>query len=148
MHPTDEEVDDLVKAFNFTVFDMYGNAVQLSDFFGKPIVLNFWTTWCPACVRSSPYFEQLHRDMGDEIHVLKINLQEAHHVVEEFMAVNGYTMPVYLDANGEAARAYSIRSIPDTFFINANGYITARAVGAMDESRLLDFTAVKYFQKI
>ncbi|MCL2238758.1 MAG: TlpA family protein disulfide reductase [Defluviitaleaceae bacterium] len=126
-------------AYDFTVHDVDGNEVRLSDFFGRPIVLNFWTTWCPSCVQSSPYFEQLYREMGDDIHMLKINLpggRETRQAVDDFIAANGYTLPVYFDAIGEAARAYSIRAIPDTVFINADGNIIARIVGAINESTL------------
>ena len=126
-------------AYDFVMQDGDGNDVRLSDFLGKPIVLNFWTTWCPACVRSSPYFEQLYRGMGEYIHVLKVNLpsaREPRQAVDEFIAANGYTLPVYFDVSGEAAMVYGIRSIPDTFFINADGYITARIIGAVNERAL------------
>ncbi|MCL2215596.1 MAG: TlpA family protein disulfide reductase [Defluviitaleaceae bacterium] len=129
----------LQRAYDFAVVDSEGNEVRLSDFFGKPIVLNFWTTWCPACVRSSPYFEQLYRERGNDIHILKVNLpggRETRQAVDEFIAANGYTFPVYFDIYGEAARAYGIRPIPDTVFINTAGYITTRIVGAVNERAL------------
>lgn len=134
-----EANESLQPAYDFVMHDGDGNEVRLSDFFGRPIVLNFWTTWCPSCVRSSPYFEQLHREMGEDIHVLKVNLpggRETRQAVDEFIAANGYTVPVYFDSSGEAARVYGIRSIPDTVFINADGYITARIIGAVNENTL------------
>ena len=128
------------QAPDFTMHDMYGNEVRLSDFFGKPIVLNFWTTWCPACIVEMPYFEWLHEEMGSEIHILKVNLPsetrgETRERVEQFIADNEYGFPVYFDT-GEGAMAYGVRSIPVTFFIDADGYAVAQAQGPVNEDTL------------
>jgi len=78
--------------------------------------------------------------MSDEIHVLKVNLldgqRETLQTVDRFISANDYTLPILFDMTGEASRAYGIRSIPDTVFINAEGYITARIIGAINEHTL------------
>jgi len=128
-------------AYDFVMQDSAGNEVRLSDFFGRPIVLNFWATWCPSCVRSSPYFDILHREQGDDVQVLKINLpggRETRQAVDNFMAENGYTFPLFFDHTGAAAQAYGIRAIPDTVFICADGHITARIVGAVNARTMHD----------
>ena len=134
-----EYEEALPQAPDFAMQDMYGNEVRLSDFFGKPIVLNFWTTWCPSCVREMPYFEQLYQEMGGEIHVLKVNLldgtRETRETVDRFRDGNDYTFPIYFDL-GEGAIEYGVRHIPVTFFINADGYAVAQAQGAVDEDNL------------
>jgi len=125
---------------DFTMLDEYDNPVMLSDFFGKPIVLNFWTTWCPACVRETPYFSRLFEEYGEDIHILKVNLldgtRETRDTVDNFMNENGYSFPLFFDAMGEASRAYGVRSIPATFFICAEGYPIARVQGAVNENSL------------
>ena len=125
---------------DFTFHDAEGNPVQLSDFFGKPIVLNFWATWCMFCVQETPYFQGLYEDYGDYLHVLKVNWLgsrgETHEIVENFMADGGYTFPVFFDTNAEGVRAYGVSGIPTTFFIDRYGNIAAAGSGAMNAPRL------------
>ena len=132
--------EDRVPAIDFAMLDQQNNELRLSDFFGVPIVLNFWTTWCPACVMESPYFETLYQEMGSEIHILKVNLldgqRETRGGVEGFMEEHGYTFPLFFDTTGEASGAYGIRGIPHTIFIDADGYIVARIQGAASEQSL------------
>jgi len=133
----EDEPETRQRAPDFTMQDMYGNEVRLSDFFGKPIVLNFWATWCPSCVIEMPYFEQLHTEMGDEIHILKVNLldgqRETRSYVDSFFEARDYTFPIYFDTTMGGSRAYSVRFIPITFFIDADGYIVATVQGALNE---------------
>ncbi|MCL2576995.1 MAG: TlpA family protein disulfide reductase [Defluviitaleaceae bacterium] len=136
----EEESERQQQASDFTMQDMNGNEVRLSDFFGKPIVLNFWTTWCPSCITEMPYFEQLHNEMGDEIHIIKVNLIDGQHEtrehVESFFQSRDYTFPIYFDTSMQASRAYGIRSIPRTFFIDADGYIVAMVQGTLNEQTM------------
>jgi len=129
--------DDLTS--DFVMYDAYGNELLLSDFFGKPIILNFWTTWCPSCVQEIPYFQQLYTEAGDDIHILKVNLldgqRETRERVDNFMADNGYTFPLFFDA-GMGAIEYGVRFIPMTFFIDANGVLVSSIQGAVNDSTL------------
>ena len=138
--PEAQPQSELDPAPNFNLLDAEGNELQLSDFFGKPIVLNFWATWCPACVRETPVFETLYQEYGDRIHVLKINLLgsrgETKEIVENFMYNGGYTFPLFFDDNSSGARAYAVRGIPVTFFIDENGYIAATASGSLNENTM------------
>jgi len=133
-----EPQTELEQVPNFTMLDADGNELQLHDFLGKPIVLNFWTTWCPACVRESPYFESLYQEHSEAVHVIKVNLldgqRETRAAVDDFMYTNGYTFPLYFDVNG-AAR-YGVRGIPVTFFICERGYPIASAQGPINENTL------------
>ena len=125
---------------DFTILDAENNEVRLSDFFGKPIVLNFWTTWCPACVAELPVFENMYHEMGDEVHFLKVNLldgtRETREDVDSFMAERNLTFSVYFDTTGEASDAYGVRGIPMTFFIDAEGQLVAGIQGPADEGAL------------
>jgi thiol-disulfide isomerase/thioredoxin len=136
----EEPQDDRERAPDFTMHDMYGNEVQLSDFFGRPIVLNFWTTWCPSCVAEMPYFEELYQEMGDEIQILKVNLldgrRETRETVDAFLASRENVPPIFFDETGEASRAYNIRLIPITHFIDAAGVIVATVQGPVNENSM------------
>jgi len=136
---TSDNDSDSLLAPDFAMYDIDGNLVRLSDFAGRPVVLNFWTTWCPACVRETPYFQQLYDEMGDEIYILKVNLldgrRETREQVDNFMAAGGYSFPIYFD-EGDGAIYYNVRSIPVTFFIDAQGYAVASVTGMVNEDVL------------
>lgn len=129
-----------IVAPGFTVYNAQGNPVQLSDFLGKPVVLNFWASWCSPCKNEMPEFQKLYLEYGDEVQFLMVNLtdgtKETVESASDFLVAAGYTFPVYFDVRSEATTAYSIRSIPTTFFIDAEGYAIAQATGAIDEATL------------
>ncbi|MCL2372728.1 MAG: TlpA family protein disulfide reductase [Defluviitaleaceae bacterium] len=130
----------LEQAADIIFTDVYGNEIFLSDFFGQPIVLNFWTTWCPNCVRQSPYFEALYQKKGDEIKIIKINLidgrRETWQTVEAFMYNNNYSFPLFFDTTQTASFTYNARTIPVTHFINPDGYIVASEGGLLTEESM------------
>lgn len=128
----DAEEPQLQTAPDFTVYDGDGNAVTLHEYFGKPIVLNFWASWCGPCRAEMPDFEKVYKERGEEIQFLMINCTGGRETLEsaqEFLAESGYTFPVYFDTASEAAMTYGASSIPVTFFIDADGYLTAYARG-------------------
>jgi thiol-disulfide isomerase/thioredoxin len=141
--PVAEETEGREQAPDFAMLDMHGNEVRLSDFFGKPIVLNFWATWCPSCVTETPYFEQLYSEHGDEIHILKVNLldgqRETRSRVDAFIEEGGYSFPIYFDIASEGPQAYGVRFIPSTFFIDADGYLSATVQGTLNEQAVQNF---------
>ncbi len=125
---------------DFEVMDKDGNAVKLSDFRGKPVVLNFWATWCPPCKAELPDFDEASATYGNEVTFLMVNLTDGSRdtvsVVKEFVSDNGYTFPVYFDTQYSAANAYRVSSIPTTYFINAEGEIVSYKVGMVSASEL------------
>ena len=138
---------DKVLAPDFTVLDADGNTVKFSDFRGKPVVINFWATWCGYCINEMPAFEKLYREMGDEIHFLIIDVtdgvQETLAKASSFIADSGYTFPVYYDTLGSAATIYGATySLPRTYFFDAEGYGIAQAIGAINEELLLQGIAM------
>lgn len=134
---TEEAQPEAEKAPNFTVTDADGNPVQLSDYVGKPVVINFWASWCPPCREELPSFDKLYAEYGDRVTFLMVNLTYGEGDVETdvngFLAEEGYTFPVFYDTEGDAAAAYAIEYIPVTVFIRADGTLAAQQVGAMQE---------------
>jgi len=132
-----DAADDRQKAPDFNMTDMDGNSVKLSDFTanGKPIVLNFWASWCPPCVSEMPEFEKVYKEVGDEIQFVMLNL-ETEETGTKHVNDQGYTFPVYFDINSEGRSAYGIKAIPTTLFIDGGGYIIAVVQGAIDEAKL------------
>lgn len=129
------------KAPDFTVYDAEGNEVHLSDFAGKPIVLNFWASWCGPCKMEMPDFNEKYLELGEEIQFLMINMtdgsRETVEIASSFIQESGYSFPVFYDTGMDAANTYGAYSLPMTFFIDADGYPVARATGAIDADTLM-----------
>lgn len=138
--PPEETTTPLATAPDFTVYDAEGNPVRLSDFFGKPIVLNFWASWCGPCKMELPDFQEKYDELGDTVAFVVVNLtdgsQETVETASAFLAEQGYTLPVYFDTQRNAAMTYGVTAIPCTYFIDAQGCAIARASGAIDGQTL------------
>ncbi len=131
---------EAAKATDFTVYDADMNKVKLSDFFGKPIVINFWASWCGPCKSELPAFNSMYKKYGDEVTFLMVNLTDTYRepmdTAKDFVAKSNYEFSVYYDASGNASTLYKIYSIPETVFINADGTIQDVKIGTMKESEL------------
>ena len=124
---------------DFTVYDADGNEVHLSDFFGKPIVLNFWASWCGPCKMEMPDFHEKYLELGDKVQFLMVNMTSGRETLEgakAFINDSGYTFPVLYDTAGSAAYTYSAYTLPTTYFIDADGHGVAYAQGAIDGETL------------
>lgn len=110
---------------DFTVYNENGEEVKLSDFLGKPVVLNFWASWCPPCKAEMPDFDKKYEELGDKVQFLMVNITSGDDfdTAKSYIDQQGYQFPVFYDLSGEAAYRYDVQSIPVTYFIGADGQI-------------------------
>ena len=121
---------------DFTVYDAEGNGITLSVLMdGKPTVLNFWASWCGPCRSEMPHIQEAYERLGGEVSFVMINMtdgqRETQESAEEYMAESGWTFPIYFDLDYDAAMTYGAYSLPQTYFIDAEGRLIAAARGSM-----------------
>lgn len=125
---------------DFTCYDDAGNAVALSDMRGKPVVVNFFASWCGPCKMEMPYFDECYAKYGDRVTFMMVNLcafgNDTKENGKQMVESGGWTFPVYFDTDGEAATTYAIRAMPTTVFVSAEGELKGRHTGMMDRETL------------
>ncbi|MFC0297224.1 TlpA family protein disulfide reductase [Geobacillus jurassicus] len=121
-----------------------GQSVKLSVLRGKPVVLNFWTSWCPPCKKEMPELAEFYERHGREVALLAVHLttQDTLDNAERFAKANKLAFPIGLDVRGEALRQYRIQTIPTTYIIDPNGVIRRKIVGPVTAKRLEQETAL------
>ena len=120
---------------DFTVTDYNGNKVNLSDYIGKPVVLNFWATWCYYCKEEMPDFDEASK-LYPDVQFLMVNatdgVRETVDAAKKYVEENGFDFEVFFDTELDAVNTYYVTSFPQTYFINAEGKLIARGNGMLD----------------
>ena len=118
---------------DFQLLDLEGQNVSLSNLRGKPVLINFWASWCPPCRAEMPFIQQIFEDeeWSDKgLVILAINIGESPDTVKRFMASYGLSFPALLDTSQDVALKYSVSAIPTTLLIDKDGIIKTIKVGA------------------
>ena len=124
------KVDSTAEPIPFKLKDLNGKMVGLSDYRGKIVFLNFWTTWCPTCRVEMPSMEKLHQKFkNQDFAMVTINLQESASQVKRFFKEYKLTFTALLDSDGEVGIRFRINAIPTTYILDKDGQIIAKAIG-------------------
>lgn len=133
---TSQNQPEVRGAPDFSMLDENGNSVKLSDYFGKPIVMNFWASWCDPCKGEMPEFDSAYNENKDEIQFIMVNLtdgqRETIETAKKFISDSGYTFPIFFDTEQDGVYNYGITSIPCTLFINRDGDIVKGYQGVIN----------------
>jgi peroxiredoxin len=108
------------EAPDFELPDSTGKMWSLKSLRGRPVLLNFWATWCPPCVEEMPTLENLNKRSGDLV-VLTVSVDEDWEVIRKFFGAKGTELPILLDAEREVAKRYGTEKFPETFLIDPDG---------------------------
>ena len=130
--PEEARVGARAPAFELKNSD--GELVSLHDLVGKPVVVNFWASWCGPCVFEMPFLEEIYEEWsGKGVEFLAVNVGEMPAMALDFVQKYGLSIPVLFDGDTEVARSYDIVGIPTTFFIDKNGVIQEKKIGAFGD---------------
>jgi thiol-disulfide isomerase/thioredoxin len=116
---------------DFTLLSLDGQAITLSELRGKPVLLNFWATWCPPCRAEMPALQKFHEQYGDQVTLLGINWAEDPETVRRFLERYDITYPNVLDRQGKAFVLYRLTGIPTTFFLDEERIIRGVWLGPL-----------------
>jgi len=132
-----------MQAPDFTLTNMNDKEVSLSDYRGQKVFLNFWASWCPPCREEMPDIQKLHEEYGEEVVILAVNVGENKSTAANFMMQNGLNFSVLLDSNKSTAQNYLVRGIPTSYFLDTNGVIKEKVVGAVSYERMLELNRIE-----
>ena len=125
--------------------DQNGRLTSFSEFRGKIVFINFWASWCMACVIEMPSMEKLHEKFKDKDFVMVgINLQESEATILKFYKEHKLTFTTLLDSTGDVGTAFRIRGIPTTFILDKNGIIIGKALGPREWDSRDSFALFEY----
>jgi cytochrome c biogenesis protein CcmG/thiol:disulfide interchange protein DsbE len=123
--------------FVLPLFD--GGKLDLGTTRGKPVVINFWASWCIPCEEEAAVLEQASRAYQDRVVFVGINVQDTEPLARDFLRRFGVTYPNGRDASGAVAVEYGMSGVPETYFVDRDGRLARKWQGAIDEARLRSF---------
>lgn len=131
--PAPDRIAPEVGAFapDFELVDISGKMVRLSDFLGRPVLINFWATWCPPCLMEMPDIHSRYEAFYPELVVLAVDEGETADVVQAFSQYAELSFDPLLDEYGEVGKLYQVRGNPTSFFIDAEGVVRVLQIGMM-----------------
>ena len=121
---------------DFALQDIGGKSLQLSSLRGKPVIINFWATWCVPCRDEMPLLNHSANLLKDKALFIAVNNDEESAVVRDYVSSLAIQFPVLLDPGGKINALFYVQSYPNTFFIDSNGVLRAQHIGQMDEALL------------
>lgn len=131
-----ELTKDMGPAPNFVVKIIDGRKVSLKDFKGKPLIINFWASWCPPCREETPLLVETAKRYKGRVDFLGIVFQDTVANVRQFYSEFDIPYPSAVDPTEAASQAYKITGVPETFFIDAKGHLRGQVIGAINKETL------------
>jgi thiol-disulfide isomerase/thioredoxin len=112
-----------------------GEPISLSDYKGRPVIINFWATWCGPCRAETPDLQAVHRELGDDAVILGVNVTiQDQGDIDGFLQEFGVTYPVVLDTEGKAFTTYKVLGLPTTIFVDRDGIVSEVFTGPVNKA--------------
>jgi peroxiredoxin len=121
---------------DFALKTLDGETVRLSDFAGKPVLINFWATWCGPCRAEFPDFQEASIENADKLVIIGVNNTASDQIewVDDFVDEMGATFPIVLDEDGQVSKTYQIRGLPTTIFVDRDGIVDEVFTGPINKA--------------
>ncbi|MEC0094093.1 redoxin domain-containing protein [Paenibacillus macquariensis] len=129
------EVDAIAPEFEITT--LTGEKVQLKDYRGQRVLINFWASWCKPCVREMPLLNNLHTSSNSQVETLFINVGESKATVSDYLKDHQFSLPAAIDVTGRISNLYGVAALPATFIIDGEGHIRNAILGEITDFTLL-----------
>jgi cytochrome c biogenesis protein CcmG/thiol:disulfide interchange protein DsbE len=117
--------------FTVSVLGQTGQHISLSQYAGRPVVVNFFASWCGPCRQETPMLARFYRTEGTKVPVIGLDENDSAAAAQKFVTQAGVSYPVGFDPGVQAANAYGVVALPQTFFLNASHHIVKRVFGAL-----------------
>ena len=130
---------------NFTLTNLNGKPVSLSDYRGKPVMLNFWYATCPGCLQEIPGMQRFYsaqQAAGKDFVILGVNISDDTQTASQFVQQHGLTYPMVMDQNQQVLTLYNVNSTPTSYFIDRKGIIRNMVVGPVNDATLQQDVAI------
>lgn len=127
---------------DFTGRDLNSSPVSLNEFSGKPILINFWASWCQPCMEELPYLQEVSEKYAGDLIVIGINSDDSLADMQTVVTDLKLTFPIWHDPQGEISRSMLISALPTSYFIDQNGKILGYSIGIIN-----DAVIEKYFPR-
>jgi cytochrome c biogenesis protein CcmG/thiol:disulfide interchange protein DsbE len=108
-----------------------GETIDLSQYRGKPVIVNFWATWCRPCWDEHPVLTQTSQMLGSQVQFVGVVFQDDESKIKDFLQQRGWAYPTLVDQAGKTAIAYGVGGVPETYFLDRSGVIVAKFAGPM-----------------
>ncbi len=141
LQPAGDSIGEVAPTFE--TFDLQGEPVRLADYQGRPVLINFWASWCVPCRREFPLLKEA--EAAGQVDILGVVFQDTREAAADFMADQGATWPGLVDPDGDIAEAYGVvlgRGLPVTAAVTPDGHLAARHIGELRRSDLDDLIAI------
>ncbi|MEO5347706.1 MAG: TlpA family protein disulfide reductase [Magnetococcus sp. YQC-9] len=118
---------------DFELKDSEGRIYKLSNYRGQTVLINFWATWCPPCLKEMPSMERLWKEMGEKgFAILALNVGESAEAIASFSFQNDLTFPLLMDQNEKISRDWLVRALPSSYLVDRQGKIAYQVIGERD----------------
>ncbi len=124
---------------NFSLSELNGEEINLQEFSGKPVLINFWATWCIPCREEMPLIEKYYKDYYPNLVVLGVNVGEKPEIVRAFVDELGLTFPILMDQGNKISSLYKVLGFPTTIFIDEDGVLMYQYTGLLTEDQLRNY---------
>ena len=121
----------------FDLVDLEGQRFDLAALAGQPVVINFWSTWCPPCITEHPLLIEAARRYAGRVHFLGVIYQDEPDLIRGFLGARGEWGPSLIDPGSEVAIAYGVYGPPETFVLDAGGVVVYKIIGQLDWNALV-----------